>query len=355
MRSIILTALLCVAGLMLGACGAPATNTNTNTNSNANTAKPVAAAPTADALMAMEKQANEAYIKGDGKFFDGMLSDKFVMSEGRHRMSKADVVKTISSNKCDVKDGWTLDKPEMSKIDNDTYVVTYTSNMMGTCTADGHTEKMDKPVRAASVWCRNGDKWQAVFHGENAIIDPKAPPEIGGKGSLKDDAKTDAKKEEPKKDDKMASDSNSGSNSNSASNTAATAAPTADPNTDALTKLHASGWEAFRNKDAKKFEEMTTKDLSFVDPMGGFTSGQSNVIKLWTETMKCEGIIKTSFTEGFASALSPTLEVLTGKGTADGTCDGMKNGDLNQTSFYVKEADAWKLAFMFESAPMSGM
>ena len=57
-----------LTALMLAACGAPATNTN------ANAAKPTAAAPTADALLAFEKQANEAYIKADSKFFEVALS-----------------------------------------------------------------------------------------------------------------------------------------------------------------------------------------------------------------------------------------------------------------------------------------
>ena len=67
--------------------------------------------------------------------------------------------------------------------------------------------------------------------------------------------------------------------------------------------------------------------------------------------MKCEGITKVSFTDGFASAVSPTVELLTGKGSADGTCDGQKNGGLYNTAVYVKEGDAWKMAFLFESMP----
>ena len=188
---------------------------------------------------------------------------------------------------------------------------------------------------------RSGDKWLAAFHGENPIIDPKAPP------PAKAEAKKEPKKEEPKKDDKAAANSN-------AAETKAEA-PKPDANTDALVKIHTSGWEAFKAKDAKKFEEISTANLSFVDAMGGWTSGKANVIKLWTETMKCEGITKVSFTEGFASALSPTVEALTGKGNADGTCDGQKNGDLYNTAFYVKEGDAWKLAFLFESLPGPGM
>lgn len=343
MKRVIGFCLLATAAIWMGACGAPATN-NGNTNTNTNTAKPVAAAPTVDALIAFDKQANEAYIKGDGKFFEGMLSDKFVMSAGGQRMDKAGVVKMINGVKCDIKEGWTLDDPKMAKIDNDTYVLTYTSNMQGSCTADGHTEKMDKPVRSASVWIRNGDKWQAVFHGDNTIIDPKAAP--ASPSDKKDEVKKEEpKKEEPKKDDKSAG------NSNSAAGETKTEAPKPDANTDALVKIHQSGWDAFKNKDAKKFEEITTKDLSFVDPMGGWTSGQAGVIKTWTE-MKCEGITKVGVSDGFASAASPTVEILTAKGTADGTCDGQKNGDLWQTAFYVKEGDAWKLAFMMESMGM---
>ena len=92
MKTIFITVILGLTALMLGACGAPATN---NANSNANATKPTAAAPTADALLALDKQANEAFIKGDGKFFEGFLSDKMVMSGGGQRMSKADVVKMV--------------------------------------------------------------------------------------------------------------------------------------------------------------------------------------------------------------------------------------------------------------------
>jgi hypothetical protein len=81
--------LLAAASMLFAACGGPAANTGAN-NANTNTMKPVAAAPTADALMALDKQANEAYVKGDSKFFEGMLSDKFVIfTDGGQRMDKA--------------------------------------------------------------------------------------------------------------------------------------------------------------------------------------------------------------------------------------------------------------------------
>src|SRR5438552_16178851 len=108
--------LLAAAATLVAACGGPAANTGAN-NGNANTTKPVAAAPTADALMALDNQANEAYVKGNSKFFEGMLSDKFViLTDGGQRMDKAATVKMIAGVKCDIK-SMDLTEPAMSMID----------------------------------------------------------------------------------------------------------------------------------------------------------------------------------------------------------------------------------------------
>src|SRR6266852_7257884 len=222
MKKITLFILLAPASTFVAACGAPAANTGAN-NANTNSTKPVAAAPTADALMALDKQANEAYVKGNSKFFEGMLSDKFViLTGGGQRMDKAATVKMIGSEKCDIK-SMDLTEPAMSMIDADTYALSYKATWDGTCNGpDGKPMKVPSPVRSASIWVRSGDKWQAVFHGENLIFDPKAPPPPPAPA---------AKKEEPKK---------TAANSNTTANTAAPAAPSAnatpDANTDALVK-----------------------------------------------------------------------------------------------------------------------
>ncbi len=339
MKRTLLTLVLLFIAVFIGGCGAPATNTpaNTgNTNANTNAAKPTAAAPTKETLLDMDKKANEAWIKGDKAYFEGFLSDKFVSFERGQRMTRAELLQMIGSFKCDVKT-WSLDDPQMEKIDADTYIVSYKGTFDGTCTGpDGKAEKLPSPMRAASVYVRSGDTWKGAFHSETLIIDPKAPPPPP--------AKTEPKKEEPKKDDKTASSTNASS--------AAPAKPTPSANTEALVKLHQAGWEAFKAKDAKKFDEMLTANFSMVDPLGGWMTGKANIVKQWTETMKCEGITKVSVTDGFSTALSPTVELLTLKGTADGTCDGQKNGPLYQSAVYVKEGNAWKLAFMFESPAM---
>lgn len=311
------------AALALIACGGTAVDnkpSNTNaTNANTNAGKATAAAPTKDALLALDKQANEAWIKGDSKFFEVFLSDRFVSNDMGHRGNKADTLKMVSENKCEVKT-WSLDEPQMVSIDADTAVLTYKGTFDGSCTGpDGKAMKIPSPIRAASVFVRNGDKWQGVFHGETLILDPKAPPPPPPPAP---DKKDEAKKEEAK--------------------------PTGDANTEALVKLHQSGWEAWKAKDAKKFEEMSASSLSIVDPGGTWVGTKADTIKHWTD-MKCQGVTTVKVSDGIASAISPTIELLTLRGTADGACDGRKNGPLNQTAIYVREADAWKLAFMFES------
>src|SRR5882672_189777 len=333
--------LLAAASTFFAACGAPAANTggnNANTNANTNTGKPVAAAPTADALMALDKRANEAYVKGDSKFFEGMLSDKFViLTGGGQRMDKAATVKMIASVKCDIK-SMDLTEPAMSMIDADTYALSYKATWDGTCPGpDGKPIKVPSPVRSASIWVRSGDKWQAVFHGENLIVDPKNPPKATPEAPPKKPEKP--RKIEPKEDVQTAA------NSNTAANTTAPARATPDANTDALVKVELAVWEAWKAHDAKKLDDLMAKDVSFVNIFGTYLATRADAMKDWTGT-GCQ-VKSVSVSDGYATALSPTVEMLTRKGTAEGTCGGQNVGGIPVwgVSIYVKDGDAWKFAF----------
>jgi hypothetical protein len=335
LRLILLTAAL----TLVAACGGPAPHTGANTantNANTNTGKPVAAAPSADALMALEKQANEAYVKGDSKFFEGMLSEKFVILGGGQRMDKAATVKMIGGVKCDIK-SMDLTEPGISMIDADTYALSYKATWDGTCDGpDGKPMKVPSPVRSASIWVRSSDKWQAVFHGENLIVDPKNPPKAAPAAPPE---KTE--KIEPKKDVKTAA------NSNMASNTSAPARATrdADANTDALVKVELALWEAWKEHDARKLDDLMARDVSFVNIFGTYLATRADAMKDWTGA-NCQ-IKSVSVSDGFASALSPTVEMLTRKGTAEGTCGGQNVGGtaIWGVSIFIKEGDAWKFAF----------
>ncbi len=251
-------------------------------------------------------------MKGNSKFFEGMLSDKFViLTDDGQRMDKAATVKMIASVKCDIK-SMDLTEPAMSMIDADTYALSYKATWDGTCNGpDGKPMKVPSPVRSASIWVRSGDKWQAVFHGENLIVDPKNP--IAPAAPPKK-----PKKVEPKKDDKTAA------NSNTASNTAAPARATPDANTDALVKVELALWEAWKAHDAKKLDDLMARDVSFVNIFGTYLATRADAMKDWTGA-NCE-IKSVSVSDGFASALSPTVEMLTRKGTANGTCGGQEIG-----------------------------
>lgn len=321
--------------MFVASCGSPAANTGAN-DPNTNTTKPVAAPPTVDALMALEKQANDAYVKGDSRFFEERLSDKFVILANGQRLDKATTVRLISGLKCDIK-SMDLTEPAMSMIDADTYAVSYKATWAGTCNEpDGKPMNVPSPVRSASIWVRSGDKWQAVFHGENLIVDPKAstPPPAPA-----------AKKEEPKKDDKAAT------NSNTAPATATRDVNTSE-NTDALMGVELALWEAWKEHDAKKLDELMATDVSFVNIFGTYLGTKADALKDWTGN-GCE-IKSVSVSNGFATALSPTVEMLTRKGTADGTCGGQNVGgtDIWGVSIYVKEGNAWKFAFGINLAAM---
>lgn len=347
MKNLLYLALIAIAAIGFSACQPPpASNANAgNANANATTST---AAPTAASLLELDKQANEAFLKGDSKFFETFLSDNFVGYRDGQRTGKAEAVAEIANTKCDVKRDWKLEEPQMAKIDNDTYAFSYKGTFDGTCKGpDGREMKVPSPIRAATVYVRSGDKWLAAYHNENLIIDPTAPP-----ASPSPAANTTSSNSNSSASNSNSSASNSNSNGNpSNTNTAAAVKPTPSANTDALVKIHTSGWEAWKAKDSKKLTDISTANLSVVDPIGTWVSGQAAVVKRWTD-MKCEGVNTVKISDGFASALSPTVEILTSLGTADGTCNGHKNGGLYGTAVYVKEGDAWKLAFAFEQRKM---
>jgi hypothetical protein len=271
-----------------------------------------------------------------------MLSYKFViLSDAGQRMDKAATVKMIAGVKCDIK-SMDLTESAMSMIDADTYALSYKATWDGTCNGpDGKPMKVPSPIRAASIWVRSGDKWQAVFHGENLIVDPKNPPKAAPAAPPKKPEKV-----EPKKDDKTAA------NSNTAANTAAPARATPDANTDALVKVELALWEAWKEHDPKKLDALMAKDVSFVNIFGTYLATRADAMKDWTGA-GCE-VKSVSVSDGFATALSPTVEMLTRKGTADGTCGGQNIGGtaIWGVSIFVKEGDAWKFAFGMNSPAM---
>jgi hypothetical protein len=314
MKTAVVTLFLGLAALTISACLTPIKHIDSLASAGPS---PAAADPTTDALLALDKQANEAYLKSDSKVFERILSDKFVTREGGQQMDKAAVVKMIAGNKCDVKD-WKLEDPRMGRIDAGTYVLSYKATFEGTCAGPDGSMKIPSPVRAATVWIRTGDTWRAAFHGQNPIFDPTNPPPAKDKDN-----------KETKTNDKAVTDSK----------------VAADSSTAAMMAVERSVWEAWKAKDAKRLEELTTAGLSFQNIYGTYLSNKAETLKNWTSAY-CD-IKSVSVTDGAGTLLSPTVGILNRTGTAEGTCNGQKLAPvpIYGTSVFVKDGDSWKLAF----------
>ena len=290
---------------------------------NSNGARRVATEPTADALLALERRANQAYIKGDGKFFERLLSEKFVMQRAGARLSKAEVVNMISGNRCSAKDAWALTAPQMLRVDDDVYVLTYESSRKRSCITHGNGH-----VRVATVWVRNGGAWRVVFHGENPIVDPKAAPAANQNQGAKNDP--------------------TAANANSVA-TAASAIASADSITDALMSAENSVWNAWMTHDATRSKELTSKEIAFVDLFGTLFANKDATIKDWTSSL-CQ-VKSFALTNGVGTSVLPTVGILTLTGTVVGTCGGqdISGQKIYGTSVYVKKGDVWKWVFGFNS------
>ena len=98
-------------------------------------------------------------------------------------------------------------------------------------------------------------------------------------------------------------------------------------------------------RDRQTIEDRTADEISFIDIFGTVRSTRADTIKLWTES-PCE-IRSVSVTDGTGTPISDHVTILTFKGRAEGTCYGeeLPPTDIYGTSVYVKNGDAWKLAF----------
>jgi ketosteroid isomerase-like protein len=322
MKVLMKIALLAIAALGAAACtettkpaanGNTVANTNTNTNANSAAAKPPA---TKEALVALEKKAFDAWKTHDGKFFEGFLTSNFVMyGQNGKILDKAAMVKEISESKCDTKDvQFTTSDEHLTPVGQDVAVLTMKVTADITC--DG--KKAPSPVTSASVYVREGSEWKGAYHNEVAIVDPKTFKPPAAAPAAKDDKKADTE-----------------------------TAKAADPLTDALLALEKSGWEAWKARDGKKLDEITGKDLTFVDLFGKVTTSKADVIKGWTSE-DCT-IKSVDVTNAKAVSLTPDVALLTYRGHADGTCGGSPVYDLWGTTVAMKEGNAWKVVYIFEN------
>ncbi len=293
------------AALAFSACGgdAPA-NDATATRAAAKTTQP---APAKDALVTLEKSAFEAWKTRDAKFWDTFLSDRFVGYGSAGKIDKASATKEYTGADCEI-ETYALSEEQVKPLGNDVALLTYETTVDGRCGG----ERLPAKSWAATIYVRAGDTWKGAFHAEAPIVDPRATPAIPAV------AKEAAEKDEAKP-----------------------AVP--DAGTDALMAAEKALWEAWKEHDAKKLEDLTTEEISFINIFGTHFATKADAIKDWTGP-GCD-IKSVSVTDGVGTMLSPTVGILRHTGAAAGTCFGQEVGPVWGTSVYVKDGDAWKWAF----------
>jgi hypothetical protein len=75
----------------------------------------------------------------------------------------------------------------------------------------------------------------------------------------------------------------------------------------------------------------------------GSRSDKAEALKNWSGA-GCD-VTSVKVNDAAATMISPTVEILTFKATADGSCFGQKVGPIWGSSIYVKFGDTWKWTF----------
>jgi Domain of unknown function (DUF4440) len=272
------------------------------------TEKGAQAGPIKLALVTLEKSAYAARKSKDAKFWDTFLSDKYVGWGSSGRLDKASATKEFAGADCAI-ESYALSDEQVSPLGKGAALITYKVTVDGTCGG----QAVPANSWAASVYVRDGGEWKGVFHAEAPVVDPKAALAIPVD-----------KKVAPQKDE------------------AQPAAPVAS--NDAMLAAEKTVWEAWRVHDGKKLEDLTAKDISFINIFGTYFATKADALKDWTGA-GCD-VKSVSVTRAARTMLSPTTGILTFQGTADGTCYGQEvNSVIWGTSVYVKNGDAWKWTF----------
>jgi len=262
--------------------------------------------------MAAEMKAWESWKAKDTRYVEDYLMDNFIAMSGRGRFDKVTALKQHADPACEV-NGFSMSEDRMTLLSSEVALITYKATLDAKCGG----KAVPSPVWAATVLARSGDKWKAAYHNENAIIDPKTL-------SAKTANNTKMAKEEDAK-----------------------AAPL-DAATQAMLAAEKAVWEAWKDHDGKKIEDLTANDISFINIFGKFIPTKADAIKDWTSSL-CE-VKSVRVTDAVGTMLSPTVGLLTFKGGADGLCGGQPVPPIWGTSVYIKDGDSWKWAFGMNSA-----
>lgn len=116
-------------------------------------------------LMTVEKQAWDAFGKGDGKFFENFATDDFQNIGDNGIIGKADLIKAINTKPCDLK-SYSFNNFKTTMLNKETVLVTYDAVQDGTCGG----QAMPGNVSVSTVYVKRIGKWLAAFHQETVLM-----------------------------------------------------------------------------------------------------------------------------------------------------------------------------------------
>jgi len=139
---------------------------------------------------------------------------------------------------------------------------------------------------------------------------------------------------------------NAGNAAPANANTAAKPAPAA-ASIDAIAGLEKSGWEAWKNKDMKAYEDILSDRIVGFGKDGRLD--KAGLVKA-TADDKCE-VKSYSWTDQKLTNLGSDVAVLTFKAEQDAVCSGKKvPSPVYSATVYVREGDKWKNILYMENA-----
>lgn len=268
--------------------------------------KTAPAQPAEALLLSRETSAYEAWKSRDAAFWQSFLSDKFVGWGSSGRLDKTSAIREYTGADCKI-GRYAISDVQVTPLDRDAALITHKTSVAGACGG----RKIPHGRWAATVYVRNDKQWKAAFHAEATIVDPAAPMgPVAGKAASQEDQTQSADR---------------------------------DMYTDALLAREKAAWDAWKDRDTKRMDNLLAANVQFINIFGMHLATKTEALKNWSGK-GCE-VKSVALTDAAATMVSPTVGILTFHARADGTCYGQKVGPVWGSSVYVKHGATWKWTF----------
>ena len=115
-----------------------------------------------DQLEKMEREAWDAFGRGDGKFFEGFYSSDATQIDPNGIMTRKEAIAAISTKPCELKN-YSINNFKVTMLNASTAFVTYAATQDATCGG----RKVPEKLVASSVYVKRNGKWQGALHQES--------------------------------------------------------------------------------------------------------------------------------------------------------------------------------------------